>query len=85
MDGDDDADRGGVAVNGRCPRCEVCGRVVRVRGVGVDGVWCAVCMGGVLPFAGIESEGEFEEIGKLGGALLFVKCHIISLPSLLTA
>ena len=37
----------------RCPRCEICGVVVRVRGVGQDGVWCSECMGPVLPFGGI--------------------------------
>ena len=44
---------------GRCPRCEVCGKVVRVRGVGVAGVLCAVCLGGALPFVGLVGEGEF--------------------------
>ena len=44
---------------GRCPRCELCGVVVRVRGVGRVGVWCAGCMGNVLPFAGLVGEGEF--------------------------
>ena len=47
------------ATGGRCPRCEVCGRVVRVRGVGRVGVWCAVCLGGALPFVGLVGEGEF--------------------------
>ena len=32
------------AANGRCPRCELCGGVVRVRGVGREGVWCAGCL-----------------------------------------
>ena len=44
---------------GRCPRCEVCGRVVRVRGVGRVGVWCSGCMGGALPFVGLGADGEF--------------------------
>ena len=44
---------------GRCPRCELCGVVVRVRGVGREGVWCAGCMGGVLPFVGLVGGGEF--------------------------
>ena len=47
------------AVRGRCPRCELCGRVVRVRGVGWDGVWCAGCLGEVLPFVGLVGGGEF--------------------------
>ena len=51
--------RGGAAVGGRCPRCEVCGRVVRVHGVGREGVWCAGCMGGALPFVGLVGEGEY--------------------------
>ena len=50
---------GGDVMSGRCPRCELCGRVVRVRGVGGVGVWCGGCMGGILPFVGLESEGEF--------------------------
>ena len=48
-----------LAVRGRCPRCEVCGAVVRVRGVGHVGVWCAGCVGGALPFVGILGEGEY--------------------------
>ena len=44
---------------GRCPRCVVCGRVVRVRGVGREGVWCSDCLGGALPFVGLVGEGEF--------------------------
>ena len=50
----------GAVVGGRCPRCEVCGRAVRVRGVGTVGVWCAVCVGDALPFAGIVGEGDFQ-------------------------
>ena len=56
MDGDGESRR---AATGRCPRCELCGGVVRVRGVGNVGVWCAGCMGGVLPFVGLVGEGEF--------------------------
>ena len=48
-----------TAGGGRCPRCEVCGRVVRVRGVGRVGVWCSGCTGGALPFVGLVGEGEF--------------------------
>ena len=59
MDGDE------VSARGRCPRCVVCGAAVRVRGVGSDGVWCAACIGGALPFAGIVGEGEYR--GALGG------------------
>ena len=34
-----DGEHGSAQVrDGRCPRCEVCGRVVRVRGVGRVGV-----------------------------------------------
>ena len=43
----------------RCPRCDVCGRAVRVRGVGVVDVWCAGCLGGALPFVGIVGEGDY--------------------------
>ena len=68
----------GVVAGGRCPRCEVCGRVVRVRGVGTVGVWCAVCVGGALPFAGIVGEGDFrgalreyrEGVGSRAGEFL---------------
>ena len=60
-DGDGDVEVG-RARNGavrRCPRCEVCGRAVRVRGLGAGGVWCGGCMVGALPFVGLTSEGEF--------------------------
>ena len=46
-------------MNGGCPRCGLCGRVVRVRGVGTVDVLCAVCVGDALPFAGIVGEGDF--------------------------
>ena len=42
-----------------CPRCEVCGKVVRTRGVGRVGVWCPGCLGDALPFVHIEAEGDF--------------------------
>ena len=58
MDDDDREVTVGVTRR-RCPRCEVCGRVVRVVGVGMEGVWCSACMGGALPFAGIVGQGEF--------------------------
>ena len=45
---------------GACPRCDICGRVVRVRGVGSKLVWCAACLMGILPFNSIEGEGEFK-------------------------
>ena len=48
-----------IATRGRCPRCEVCGAVVRVRGVGRVGVWCVGCMEGALPFVGLTAEGEY--------------------------
>ena len=44
-----------------CPRCDVCGKVVRVIGVGTSGVWCKGCLSGNMPFLGIESEGEYRE------------------------
>ena len=47
-------------IGGVCPRCDVCGRVVRVRGVGIKEVWCANCLAVVFPFNGIVSEGEFK-------------------------
>ena len=56
MDGEPVATR---VANGRCPRCEVCGCAVRVRGVGRVGVWCSGCLGGVLPFVGLVGEGDF--------------------------
>ena len=43
---------------GRCPRCEVCGRAVRVRGVGRVGVWCSGCLGAALPFVGLGRTGS---------------------------
>ena len=42
------------------PRCDVCRRSVRVRGVGRVNVWCKVCLSAALPFLGIESEGEYK-------------------------
>ena len=36
MDGNGVSGGGSVAVAGRCPRCAVCGRAVRVRGVHYD-------------------------------------------------
>ena len=44
---------------GRCPRCEVCGRIIRVRGVERVGVWCSGCLSGALPFVWIVSEGDY--------------------------
>ena len=49
-----------AGLGGRCPRCDVCGKVVRVRGVGADGVWCASCLSDALPFVGLVGEGEFK-------------------------
>ena len=54
--------RANVVRGERCPRCQVCGKVVRVRGV-VPDVWCVGCLSGALPFVGLTSGGEF------GGAL----------------
>ena len=42
-----------------CPRCDVCGRAVRVRGVERVHVWCSGCLSVNLPFVNIESEGEY--------------------------
>ena len=52
-------DVGSRPTGGRCPRCEVCGKVVRVRGVGRVGVWCSGCTGEALPFVGLVGQGEF--------------------------
>ena len=41
------------------PRCDACGRSVRIRGINSRNVLCKHCISGALPFAGIESEGEF--------------------------
>ena len=57
MAGDEGLSEGGRTR--RCPRCEVCGVAVRVRGVGYEEVWCSGCMGSALPFAGLLSEREF--------------------------
>ena len=43
----------------RLPRCGGCGRVVRVAGVGEDGVLCAGCLEGALPFVGLVAEGDY--------------------------
>ena len=50
--------RANVVRGERCPRCQVCGKVVRVRGV-VPDVWCVGCLSGALPFVGLTSGGEF--------------------------
>ena len=55
-----DGDGGEATVGGTgCPRCEICGRAVRVRGVGTIGVWCSGCLAGALPFVGVVGEGEY--------------------------
>ena len=51
---------GNAGLRDRCPRCDVCGKVVRVRGVGVNGVWCVSCLSDALPFVGLNGEGEFK-------------------------
>ena len=43
----------------RCPRCEVCQRVVRVRGVDRTGVICGKCLSATLPFVAINAESEY--------------------------
>ena len=42
-----------------CPRCDVCGKAVRVRGLG-ENVWCKQCISEVLPFVNILGEGEYK-------------------------
>ena len=59
MDGETGDVEVGVVSTRRCPRCDVCGRAVRVRGVGTVGVWCVGCMSGALPFVGIVGEGDY--------------------------
>ena len=44
---------------GRFPRCDVCGRVVRMRGLDGSGVWCSACVGDALPFVGLTAEGDY--------------------------
>ena len=76
---------GSEVVSGRCPRCEICGRAVRVRGVGREGVWCLGCIGGALPFVGLVGEGEFRGalrdyragLGSRAGEFLglMMRCH----------
>ena len=76
---------------GRCPRCELCGRVVRTRGVGRVGVWCVACLAGVLPFGQIVSDVDYrgalreyrEGLGSRagntpGGIIPSPSCSIIS-------
>ena len=58
MAGDGEDSLGGRG--GRCPRCDICGTVVRVRGVGREGVWCGGCMGAVLPFNWVQGGGDFQ-------------------------
>ena len=55
MDGGGNGDMRGR----RCPRCDICGKVVRVRGLDADGVLCAGCVGDALPFVGLIGEGEY--------------------------
>ena len=43
-----------------CPRCEVCGVVIRVRGIERVGAICRNCLSGALPFVGIVSESDFK-------------------------
>ena len=56
---DEDGNNASRGPRGRCPRCDFCGRVVRVRGVGQTAVLCSTCLGEALPFVGIVSESEF--------------------------
>ena len=41
----------------KLPRCNICGRVVRVVGVGRVGVWCLAFIKGALPFVGLLGGG----------------------------
>ena len=56
MDGDGNEGGGNRA---RCPRCELCKKVVRTRGVGRVGVLCPGCLGEALPFVGLDAEGDY--------------------------
>ena len=49
----------GRGPRGRCPRCDLCGKVVRIRGIGQEGVLCSTCLGNNLPFVGILSDTDF--------------------------
>ena len=49
----------GRGPRGRCPRCDLCGRVVRVRGVDPAAVLCSNCLSEALPFVGIVSDSDF--------------------------
>ena len=54
-----------MAVNdsrlGVCPRCDICGKVVRTVGVGVRLIWCRGCLSENMPFVGLESDGAYKE------------------------
>ena len=58
MDGDGSAGGDGGS-RGRCPRCDLCGAVVRVRGIDRVNVLCSGCLGANLPFVGLVSETDF--------------------------
>ena len=49
----------GRGARGRCPRCDLCGVVVRVRGVSTTNVLCSKCLGENLPFVAIMSDSDF--------------------------
>ena len=44
-----------------CPRCDLCGKVVRVVGVGLSNVYCAGCLSENMPFVNIESDTNYRE------------------------
>ena len=41
------------------PRCDICGKTIRIRDIGVN-AWCKQCISQALPFIGIQAEGEFQ-------------------------
>ena len=45
--------------SGACPRCDICGCAVRIRGIGRMNIWCKRCISEALPFVNIEGEGDF--------------------------
>ena len=52
--------RGRNGGGNRCPRCDICGHVIRIRGIGGQGTLCATCLSDALPFVNIVGEGDFQ-------------------------
>ena len=44
----------------RCPRCDICGHVIRTRGIEGEGPLCTMCLSQALPFVNIVGEGDFQ-------------------------